>query len=62
MFKEQEIFASNRNQAALSAMKKATVSHIEHNRGDKAEASALNDAALMAGERHEKVCFPRFWM
>jgi len=42
------------NERSLSELEKATVSHVEH-RGKGADA--LNDSALMAGERTEKVNF-----
>jgi hypothetical protein len=40
------------NERSLSELEKATVSHVEH-RGTGVDA--LNDTALMAGERTEKV-------
>jgi hypothetical protein len=48
------------NERSLSQLEKATVSHVEH-RGKGADA--LNDSALMAGERTEKVIWSasRLW-
>jgi len=40
------------NARTLSELEKATASHVEHSGKG---AAALNDAALMAGERAEKV-------